>query len=589
MSDVLVKRARALARSLSEDLRVVGLLARLPDDPGSLEAVVELASSLGRSRRTLLANLTGSSSGLDAYLEAGASRGLAAVLRGEGRLGEVAVRPGTRPFLYLPAGDVPSFRPWLRPGRETDREDGEDLDADEDGGAPLELLLERLTERIRRAEAVLLLYLPAELARTDAAAELLDGLVSLSGEAASEARDTGLPVVGVRGPEAPVPTPEASGTEDDVAEDDVGAAGGEAPAAAPAGPSGPGEERPRWELEDAEPEEEATVAADAAGASEAPESTSAGERWGEMARSEMTRDGEADVDEGHGEGGDGAPDSDGPEREGRWRRHRRSDSPPWGRIALGALAVLVLAVGWWALARSASNGDGGASSGGDVGAGTGREGGDPGARAAAVDSTAEAADSAPGAAMESVAVGAVAREPSGEAPVPADSVVRMAPELSHSVLVASYGSLAQARSRADAWSREDGLLYFVAPTRIDGDVYHRLFSGALASSEEGRRAMERLVELGRKDSARAWDVRPAGLAYRLAVTRDRAEAGELRDELVAGDVPAYVLIAVDRGDTVYQVYAGGYERAGQNALDETLRALGRDGALVTRRGAPQTP
>lgn len=585
MSDVLIKRARALARSLSEDLRVVGLLAQLPDDAASLEAVVELASSLGRDRRTLLANLAGSSSGLDPFLEAGEAEGLAAVLRGDGKLGEVAIRPGTRPFLYLPAGDVPSFRPWLRARDEAGETPTEKGDAAE-GDSALEVLLERLAERIRRAEAVLLLYLPAELARTDLAGVLLDGVVSLTGEAASEARDTGLPVVGVQGPKAPVPTPEPTGSDADAPGSDEGEEPGGGPRPSPRGSS----ERPRWELEDAGAEED--DGADGPSPEEGPgeppdrepEATSAAERWGEMARDEAARSGapaRGDVD-GEGEDAEQPEAGSGTERrdeEGRWRRHRRPGPPPWGRIALGGLAILVLAVGWWAFARSTSDGS--------DGAGQTEAGVDVAAVADSVDDTARAVSEEEATAAESR--GAAAEEPVDEAPPPPDSVIRAAPELSHSVLVASYANLDQARRRADAWSREDGRLYFVAPTRIDGQVYHRLFSGALATPEAGRRAMRRLVEMGRKDSARAWDLRPTRLAHRLAVTRDEAEANRVREELASGDVPAYVLAAVADGDTVYQVYSGAYERSAQSALGDVLGAMGRDTSLVTRRGVPQRP
>jgi hypothetical protein len=50
-----------------------------------------------------------------------------------------------------------------------------------------------------------------------------------------------------------------------------------------------------------------------------------------------------------------------------------------------------------------------------------------------------------------------------------------------------------------------------------------------------------------------------------------------------------MLLAADGGDTIYQVYAGAYERAGQSALAGALRAAGRDADLVTRRGVPRTP
>ncbi|MFW6192572.1 MAG: SPOR domain-containing protein [Gemmatimonadota bacterium] len=525
MSDVPLERARALARSLPEDLRVVGLLADLPDDRGSLEAVVELASQLGRTRRTLLANLSGSSSGLDSFLESGDAGGLAAVLGGEGRLGEVARRPGTHRFLYLPAGDVGGFHPWLESSAEpsTDPASG---DAAAEGGSPLGILLERLTRRIRRADAILVLYMPPELTRAADVAALLDGLVSLSGEPAVEAQQVGLPVVEVAPEAAPIPD---SGSRD----------------------------RPRWELEEAESEP--------ASAEDTSEPDASGERWQEVVSPEA-----AGAEEGRAEG--------------RWRRHRRPGSAPWGRIALGALAILLLAGGWWVFARTATDGAESEGASGDVAATAAADdlGGD-------VDGAGGQDEPAPGGGA--VAGDTAAGEPSadGQPRPPADSVVISAPELTHSVLVASYASLEQARGVAEAWTREDDLLYFVAPTRIDGKVYHRLFAGAFPSFDDAERAMERLVEMGRKDAARAWDARPAGLAHRLRTTRDETEATELRDRLTGDGVPAYVLLAAAGGDTVYQVYAGAYERAGQSALAGALRAAGRDAELVTRKGAPRTP
>lgn len=549
MNDVLLQRARALARSLPEDLRVVGLLAELPDDRDSLEAVVELASHLGRARRTLLANLSGSSSGLDGFLESAEAGGLAAVLGGEGRLGEVAVRPGTRRFLYLPAGDVASFHPWLGSNGDPST-DATSEDPRAAGGSPLGILLERLTERVRRAEAILLLYMPPELTRAAGVAALLDGLVSLSGEPAPEARRAGLHVVEVEPEAAPIPDP---GSRD----------------------------RPRWELEEADPE--------AAPAEDRPEPDSPGERWEKVAAAEggpagvSSRSDPSGGEEPRASGSNGTGTEE-RQAEGRWRKHRRSGKAPWGRIALGVLAILLLAGGWWVFARTAANGAAGGGASGDV-ASTAAAG-DLGAD---VDGAGGEAEPAPGGEAAIVDTAAGEASPDDRSRPSPESVASSAPELTHSVLVASYASLEQARGVAEAWSREDGVLYFVAPTRVDGDVFHRLFAGAHSSSDDAERAMERLVEMGRKDSARAWDVRPAGLAHRLRTTRDESEATELRDRLVGDGVPAYVLLAAADGDTVYQVYAGAYERAEQSALAGALRAAGRDADLVTRRGAPHSP
>lgn len=214
----------------------------------------------------------------------------------------------------------------------------------------------------------------------------------------------------------------------------------------------------------------------------------------------------------------------------RWRRHRRRSGPPWGRILVAALVLLVVVAGWWWFARRA---------GADV-----------------------------------------------PTPSPAEATVpSSASELGYSVLVASFGEPAPAREQARAWAG-DGL-YFVAPTTVEDGTYWRLYRGAVAGRAAAEALNRRLVEHGRKASASPWDVRPTGLAFRIAVYGGRDEATSRVEALDAAGVPAYVLPAAADGKTAWQVYAGAYEAAAAAAaLRRRLRDEGIEAELVRRRGEP---
>lgn len=251
-----------------------------------------------------------------------------------------------------------------------------------------------------------------------------------------------------------------------------------------------------------------------------------------------------------------AASRDAPEGSG-WRRHRRRSRPPWGRMSVAGLVLLTLAGGWWWFARGATDGV---------------------ARSTAADTgAAAAADSAaPAAATQGDAAG------SGEPPA---GVPASAPELGYSVLVASYAEREGARERAAAWAG-DGL-YVVAPTAVDGETYWRLYRGAVAGREAGQALNRRLVEAGRKTEASPWDVRPAGLAFRIATYRTRGEAAARSEELAGVGVAAYTVPAAVDGDTLWQVYAGAYEdEAAAAPLRRRLEDEGIDAELVTRRGEP---
>lgn len=266
---------------------------------------------------------------------------------------------------------------------------------------------------------------------------------------------------------------------------------------------------------------------------------------------------------------------------GRWRRHRERARAPVLRAALGAAAILLLGLGWWALSRESI-------------AGAFEAGGASASGAAPVEPPrpAEGAGvAAPGAAADEPAEGVGAGEsagPAGRAEA-ADRLraVESAPELSYSVLIASYARAADAERRAAELGEEDGRLYFVAPTPVRDRLYHRVFAGARANVREARELMETLVARGRKDEASAWDLRPVRLAFRLGVyaTRDAAAEAARRIRLADG-VPAYVLPAGAVGDdAVFVVYAGAYEsEEAARALGEILERAGLVAELTERRG-----
>lgn len=508
MTEEIVRRAKSVARSFPDEPRVVGVVTPGGRGADALEAVAELASGVGASRRTLLANLVGGEDGLDGRLGIEREEGLQAVLAEGKRLGQVAVQPGTRPYLYLPAGARGPAAPSA-------------------GGAlPDGVLagLEALSDKLREAGGTLLLHLSREHLDNDGVTRLLDGVV-LVGEAAEpvelppELPELGrIALPGTEGereatPETEPPVKEAAPEPEPPVEEAV-----PEPAEEPAGEASP--------PEDEEPAPEGPAPA------------------GEESRS-------------------------------GWRRHRKRAGPPWGKIAAGAAVILLLAGGWWLLARGVG-GDGGSPAGT-----AGAPGADEPAAAAAGSDTAPAGDRD----------GAAGEGPAGTADGTDEGslarVVASAPEAPFSVMVASYSTWDDAVSSAEAWNEDGEALYFVAPTPVRGALYYRVLAGALASRQEARSLMERLVETGRKESAVDWHVRPAGLAFRLGVHGTAAGAERAREDLAEQGIPAYALRAASGGDTAHVLYAGAYgsrEQAGP--LRQMLEDAGRPVELVRRRGAP---
>lgn len=271
-----------------------------------------------------------------------------------------------------------------------------------------------------------------------------------------------------------------------------------------------------------------------------------------------------------------APSDAGPGSPGAWRRHRRPAGFPWARVGLGAAAVLALAAGWWWLVREAGPATG--------------SGGDAVAVEVTVDSAAETADGDGAGADDgtSAADGATAGAADGGAG-DADAALEAAPELPYSVLIASYAEWEQARRRLEAWRDPSGPVYFVAPTRVRGALYWRLFAGALPDRAAGEALMGELVEQGRKDRVRTWDVRPVELAFLAGTAGSRSGARSRVRGMEDRGLPAYTLPAVSGADTTWAVWAGGFEsREEASDLRALLREAEIEAELVTRRGDSDT-
>ena len=394
------------------------------------------------------------------------------------------------------------------------------------GGSParhagLLALMIRTEERIREQGGRLLLYVPDDAGWAEPLADVLGGAVLLGDAARPPDAGDALPTL--------ARFPAGEGDDGPDAPSPETAVVGEAPSlGGEAGSPGDGEDGPpgRGPMPLAVPAE------------------GSGEEEGGDARD-------------RGESGSGR-------EERAWRRHRRSGGLPTARIVVGGLVVAALAAGWWWFARSALPEDPGRTR-------------DAAAR--------EAGDAAPAGSARSTPPPAASSGERTAPPPGAEDVAAAAPELPYSVLIASYAQWEQARRRLRRWREPGGDVYFVAPTRVRGGLYWRLFAGALPDRPSATALMERLVEEGRKDRVRAWDVRPAGLAFRVSVEGDREAAASRAEEMSGRGLPAYVLAATADGDTVWQVYSGGFESPG--AAADLQRMLGEseiEAELVPRRG-----
>ncbi|HSM07732.1 MAG TPA: SPOR domain-containing protein [Gemmatimonadota bacterium] len=233
---------------------------------------------------------------------------------------------------------------------------------------------------------------------------------------------------------------------------------------------------------------------------------------------------------------------------------------PLGSLAR-LLAVPIAALllwGAWALLRPAP--DGGA------GGGSSRP-------AAEADRLASERPSSPSGAQAAEPVLAAAPEPRGFA----------GPAARYSVLVGSYMRLADAMGRRAELS-EAGGLFFVAPTPVRGRIYYRVLAGAFEDRADAASAMADLVEDGRKEMFKEWDIRPVRLAYEVGTFTARDEANQRVRELWTADVPAYVLSDTAEAP-LYRVYAGAFmSEEDAEPLGRRLEELGSGAELVARSG-----
>lgn len=177
--------------------------------------------------------------------------------------------------------------------------------------------------------------------------------------------------------------------------------------------------------------------------------------------------------------------------------------------------------------------------------------------------------------------GAQAAEPAPAAPPQPREFA--GPAARYSVLVGSYMRLADAMGRRTELAAGGGL-FFVAPTPVRGRIYYRVLAGAFEDRADAASAMADLVEDGRKEVFKEWDIRPVRLAYDIGTFTARDEANQRVRELWAADVPAYVL-----GDTaeapLYRVYAGAFmSEEDAEPLGRRLEELGSGAELVARSG-----
>ncbi len=249
-------------------------------------------------------------------------------------------------------------------------------------------------------------------------------------------------------------------------------------------------------------------------------------------------------------------------RSGAWRRHRDRGRLPIRRIGLGGIAVGLVLLGWWVVARRAVT-------------------------ESEIDGARQAAEMASPGAEHSVEPGAA-----GAAEIPPDRVaeiVERAAELPYSVLLASFAARSDAAERLDELRRDREGTYFVAPTPVRGAIYHRVFAGARGDRTEGLRFMETLVSDGRKAEMNEWDLRPVRFAFRLGLFGSWEPAEAARQAVERAGIVSYLLpipVPDESGlDTAFVLYVGGYEsESAARPMAELLEREGIQTELVTRRG-----
>jgi len=506
--------ARFFAWDVPGDAHIVALVHEADEAERSATVADAIATSVARRREhTLLLCASSGPSPLDELLGGVASPGLPAALEGRARLTDVAVQRVDRPFVYLPAGREPAAMRELL---------GDDL-------------LTSFIGRVRERGGTLFIVLSEETLLVDGLVSLLDGYVAL-GDVRLPGALRDLPQFGrVRFEDGDEPAPAEA---DERSEPPI-----TLPELPPITISGSNEaDPPSGAVQTGTDGREGTDdGIDPSGGAAEPDRRPLAAPWVEPPDSASLPP-EPPSTPQHG---DAMP----------WRRRREKPGFPVARAAVGAVAILGVALAWWLIARAAAA----------------RDGAGPASAEAA---PAEAAREAP---------------PIFDAAAASRSFEN-APVLAYSVLIASYAALGDAEERlARVRARDDGF-FFLSSTPVRGVIYHRVFAGALTDRADGVALMDRLVADRLKDAASEWDVRPAGLAFDLGLYAGRDEAVDRVSRLAGRQIPAYALWATTPADTVWRVYGGAYEneRAAQPMV-ELLQDAGEPANLVERRGAVPTP
>lgn len=133
-----------------------------------------------------------------------------------------------------------------------------------------------------------------------------------------------------------------------------------------------------------------------------------------------------------------------------------------------------------------------------------------------------------------------------------------------------------------------GILFYLAPTPIRGELWYRVLAGPVTSHDEGVALMERLVAAGLMTDYAAWAVRPTEFAFLLGEYETPAEAGNRVVVLAQKDIPSYIVtIRYEPGEPRYRVYGGAFEnRPAAAMMADMLAEAGIDAPLVQRVGEP---
>lgn len=158
-----------------------------------------------------------------------------------------------------------------------------------------------------------------------------------------------------------------------------------------------------------------------------------------------------------------------------------------------------------------------------------------------------------------------------------------------SVAVEAHQDLDTGEDRVARLQRSaPGILFYLAPTPIRGELWYRVLAGPVTSQEEGVALMERLVSAGLMTDYAAWAVRPTEYAFLLGEYESPTEAGNRVVVLAQKDIPAYIVtIRYEPGEPRYRVYGGAFENQPAAAMmGDMLAEAGIDAPLVRRVGEP---